>query len=319
MSIFTVEHLDGKDTNAWDALVSSSPNGTIFQELKFLSYHGDKFKENVAHVIVKRGQRIIAVGSFLINGNTARTPYGGSYGGLVFDESPTYSHSADIVKALIQFLETEYTAQNIIISPTPKFCGTKSFDTFLFAMLEAGFTITSRDICSVVDLRRINDVDAIISKNARNMIRKAKNSHVTIAPACSLDQFWDLLSETYKKHGVPPTHTYEELQQIKFLYPDKIEFHAAHYEGYAIAAACEFRTSPTVKSSFYFGQREDKRHLQGLSLVIEHSLARAIEQGIDYYDFGTSTVNMTARANIFRFKESFGAQGYFRERYERIK
>lgn len=45
-------------------------------------------------------------------------------------------------------------------------------------------------------------------------------------------------------------------------------------------------------------------------------MERAVEDGYRFFDLGTSSVGMKARANVFRFKDGFHAQGFFRETLE---
>ena len=52
-----------------------------------------------------------------------------------------------------------------------------------------------------------------------------------------------------------------------------------------------------------------------MSLIVYDTILKAKEDGFKYFDFGTSSVNMKGRENIFRFKESFGAIGVFRHTY----
>jgi lipid II:glycine glycyltransferase (peptidoglycan interpeptide bridge formation enzyme) len=52
-----------------------------------------------------------------------------------------------------------------------------------------------------------------------------------------------------------------------------------------------------------------------MSLLIFDTILDAKEREFDFFDFGTSSVNMIGRENIFRFKESFGSIGNFRHTY----
>lgn len=316
MSSFSIAVADKGSYNSWDGIVAKAPNGTLYHEQKFLSYHGDKFKGRTVDLVVRHGDKVAALVSFMVDGNILRSPYGASYGGFVFTEPPTYSHSVAILELVVGYLTEKCGAEKIVISPTPDFCASASIDTFFFAMFKSGFVVSSHEVCSAVDLRGVKGANDVITNNAQNMIRKARKNGVEIMEECSQEQFWVLLSDTYKKHGVPPTHSFDDLSVLRRLYPGRVAFHGVAHEGAPVAAICEFSLNSYVTSSFYFGQNEEKKGLQGLSLAIETALQRAIAHGCSYYDFGTSTMNMVARPNIFRFKESFGAQGFFRDRYE---
>ena len=85
----------------WNKFVENSNNGTIFHRLDFLAYHGDKFKSNENHLIWFKGDEIIALmplGIFEENGKRiAKSPYGGSYGGVITRLNTTYSMSKDLI------------------------------------------------------------------------------------------------------------------------------------------------------------------------------------------------------------------------------
>ena len=62
--------------------------------------------------------------------------------------------------------------------------------------------------------------------------------------------------------------------------------------------------------------RDERRKEQALTFLIMHALERSRAEGFAYFDFGTSSVNMVPRENVFRFKEAFSRTAVFRETFE---
>lgn len=313
---FNIRTATEKQLTRWDDFVDSSINGTIFHKLKFLSYHRDRFQDGETFLVIKKGDDVIGQMAVLKKyeegHSVAVSPYGGSYGGIVFKRNISYSESRGIVEALISWLRGNKIRFFRLTFP-PRMCVSKSLDSFYFALLEAGFTTGARDITSVVKL--CAPIDEIISGKTRNIVKSAFGKGVSIHHDCQLSVFWALIDSTYSRHGVSPTHSKQELGELISRFPGKIKIHVAKYLGIPVAGICEFEINHMVNSSFYFCRGDEHNDVQGLSVLVKDALERSKECGFKYYDFGTSSVNMVARPNVFSFKEGFGAEGIFREVY----
>jgi len=297
----------------WDTLIERSLNGTIFHRLRFLAYHKDRFYQNERHLVFRKGTVPVALMSLLVDpvSLVAKSPYGGSYGGVVFLVRPDFGLSEGVAHALVAWLNQQQVIELTITQPV-NICSDVSQDIFIFCLMKQGFVVVNRDITSYVDLQRDSDVFNIIGGRARNMFRKAERSGLSIKNNCGLDDFWPVLLKGFAKHGTLPTHGYDDLHYLMQIFPEFITFHVAEYDGLIVAGLCEFVINDKLNSSFYFAQDADYQNLQGLTFLVVDSLQRAHGR-FKFYDFGTSTVNMEAREGVFKFKESFGAEGGFRE------
>jgi len=318
MSSFTLNFATEKDLYKWDALVSQSYNGTLFHKRKFLSYHGDKFKGQDRFLIFRKGEIIkglIAIAIDDLQKDVARSTYGASYGGVVLMEKPTYSSSLSIINTLMHWIQDQGINDFSMTAPIGV-CSTYGVDVFSFTLLEQGFKSISRDISSVVRLNNPNKsvIDAMTG-NARNMSRKALKNGLIINHDVCVDVFYPILQNTYAKHGTCPTHTIDELKLLNNMFESEVRCHVAMLGSLPVAGICEFIMNNRVNSSFYFCQLQAYKKLQGLSLLVYDALDRAEKSGFSYYDFGTSTTAMSANAAVFKFKESYGAFGVFRETF----
>jgi hypothetical protein len=313
---FSISIATDKQLLNWDSFVEHSANGTLFHTRRFLCYHGDRFRNSERYLIIKKGDDVVGQIALSIqienNVTTANSPYGASYGGVVLRRVMSYGDATKIVVNLIDWLQQNNIDQFKLTFPLDIFAN-DSHDTFKFVFLENGFRSVNRDICSVIKLKE--DIEYLLSGKTRNVIKTAIKRGVKIMLDTPLEKFWKLVEMTYNRHGKNPTHTQDELRRLMQLFPSKIRTHTAEFEGASIAGICEFTLNKRVESAFYFCRNPEFDRLQGLSVLVENALQRAKALGFVFYDFGTSSLNMLGRANIFSFKEGFGSTGVFRETF----
>ena len=318
---FTVEQFQPSQSHKWNDFVDNSNEGTLFHHLDFLAYHGKKFCKNEHHLIIHKGQAVHAVMPLAIfdedGRRIARSPYGARYGGPVFSKPQNYHDSHGVVEAILEYLESQGVDELTLTLPT-SVCYRRYSETLRLVLLERGFQCINRDISSVVCLDKDNPASKEMISRVRNTARKARKARamgVDVVCHAPIADFWQVLEMTFEKHNSKPTHTLAEFQQLHERNPERVYVEVATLDGIPVAGVGYFVINQNVKSSFYLCQNPQKQQAQGLSLLIYEALERAQKEGFRWFDFGTSSAQMQGRPNIFRFKESFGAIGVFRETY----
>ncbi len=318
MSLFKVSSLKQNKSHQWDEFVEKSNEGTIFHRLDFLAYHNDKFKENEHHLTIYKGKSLFGVmplSIFIDDGRRiAKSPYGASYGGPLYARMLNYADSRDIVATMLNYLH-EIQVNKLYMTLPISCCYKRYSETFRFALMEQGFQCINRDISSVVCLDQTLSLSAEMSSRARNMARKARKGGIEVMSHADLVDFWTVMDITFQKHGTRPTHSKEEFIRLHGKFPERVYADVAYFDGKPVAGVGYFVVNSRVNSSFYLCQDPDYQHTQALSLLIYEGIMASQTQRFAWFDFGTSSVNMQGRENIFRFKESFGAVGVFRETY----
>lgn len=312
-----IERTNERDYKKWKNGLKDFIGSTIFHDPDFLSYHGVKFEEY--HLGVFKGEELFGILPLAIveneNKKDVKSPYGASYGGFVFKAILNYSDSKEIVKKFIEFIK-DLKINSIVITPSLPFYHESYSDTFIFALLEQRFNAVNSDITSIVYLNNSDIENTIFTSRARNMVRKARKTNVKFEIDCNIDEFWVLMEKTFQKHGVNPTHTKEELAFLQNMFPNDIYFNIAYIDDTPVAGMGVFNINQLCSMSFYLCSDSEFQNTQALTLVVYESILAAQSKGFKYFDFGTSSVNMIGRENIFRFKESFGAVGGFRHTYK---
>jgi len=303
----------------WNTFVEKSSNGTIFHNLDFLSYHGNKFRENEHHLMFYHDDSLIAIMPFALfnekDGPVGLSPYGGSYGGIVHKKHLPFRYANGIVASLIDYLKKEGVQKTFIRPPPHHFY--EVYTSYIEYLLGCyGFKIARQDVLSVIDLRRFKSSPfEIYDKRCRTAIRKAEKVVRIEKWSNEVDAFYKILKQTYDRHCKRPTHSLEELRKLKVMFSTSLKIDIAYLNDEPIAGICEFLCNPRVDLHFYNAHRTKFRQYYAISLLIHEEILWAKEKGYCYLDFGTSAEGFKWNDGLFTFKESFGATGYPRNTY----
>lgn len=306
-----------KYSRMWDEFVWKSVNGTIFHTRRFLSYHPKGRFQDSSIVITKRG-KIFAVFPAVINiwngKNTLYSHKGATFGGFVHSEEVGVADAYALVGNLITYAKN-IRAERIIITLPPTIYNRRLSNYIDFALIKNGFTYLKREVSSILHIEK--NLELSINKfkpTNRTAFRRAMKLGVQIRDSNDFERFYEILKKNLKiRHNVNPTHTLNELQKIKSLFPDKIHLYGAYVNSEMIAGVVLFDCNTDVSIAFYISHDESKQQYRGVNILFYHIIKRSIEDGFKYLDFGIFTVNMEPNFGLARFKESFGASGVFRD------
>jgi hypothetical protein len=303
----------------WDNFVWQANNGTMFHTRKFLNYHPpERFEDN--SLVITKENRILALFPAVVRYEQHRkiltSHRGASYGGIITKFNLSINDAFLIVEGL-----NDYARQNdfkgIDITPPPQIYYLRPSNYIDFALVKNGFGYKKREISSVIPLTFTED-EALdtFSPESRRAVRRAVKLGVTITESENYDEFYQILQKNLKlRHNVQPTHTLEELLLLKSIYPDRIRLFSANAENHMVAGVVMFDCNERVTLAFYISHNEDFQHYRGVNYLFLEIFKWAVRNHFGYLDFGIFTVNMDPNWGLGRFKESFGAQGVFRDTY----
>lgn len=318
--MITVHIFHKNDISQWDDFVINSNNGTIFHQQKFLGYHHDKFLLNENSLIFRKNGNIIAVipiAIFNSNGRKiAKSPFGASWGGIVYNTNLGINYINEIVKVLIDHLKNQSINELKITLQPDCYCYQSNY--FLdFSLYSNGFSMTGYELFHTINLK-VNYNDSILNifdSKCRNQVRNGLKKF-KIKRNCTIDEFYPILLEDKIRHHSLPTHTYEELKLLNTLYPNEVLFSIAETENGKKAGICYFVCNKNCILTFYMCQENDALGLNGLNALVYDGVVFAAENNFQFFDFGGSSVNgIIQNIGVSQFKESFGANGYIRRTY----
>jgi len=301
----------------WDNFVDDADNGTMFHKRRFLSYHPkDRFKDASA-VIEKAGKTFALFPAAIVNrdGKRVLSSHGGaSYGGVVYKLDFTIKDAFDIVEKLESYAKA-LKCEAIQLTLPPIIYLTKYSNYLDFALYRNGFVYAKREISSVVQLDVPEEhLLSTYRQEARTAVKKSMAQGIEIVETDRFAEYYEILKKNLKmRHGVNPTHTLEELQKIKLLFPTKVRLFGAFKEDTLIAGVCNFSVNKNVVLAFYISHDEDYQQYRPVNLLFYRIMNQYRNEGFKFLDFGIFTVNMEPNWGLGRFKENFGSRGIFRD------
>ncbi|MCL6415800.1 hypothetical protein MIB92_09060 [Aestuariirhabdus sp. Z084] len=312
-----------KELMQWDSFIDQSSNGTLFHKKSFLSYHSKRFDPYEEFVVWKKGGQVFAVMPAAVNVNNGVksliSPYGASFGGPVFKRPLRLREGLEVVRSLKGYLadnDIDYCRMVLAPSIYSKFI----CETLQYCLEKDGFLIKSRDVFTVIELagKTYEQVWSEYEGRARTAVRKSIDMFELKANS-SLEEFYSILLEDKQRHNSSkPTHSLADLLKIKELFPDRVWADVAtHRATGAKAAVCYFAVTNEVVMTFYMAQETSALKLNGVNVLVDAGIKRAIDYGFKYFDFGGSTVGYNIEnIGVANFKESFGAHSTSRYTYE---
>jgi hypothetical protein len=300
----------------WDDLIGRSCNGTMLHTRRFISYHGDRFRDRSLVLEDRRGK---VVGVFPAAADrsdpelVASHP-GLTYGGLVHDGS---IRGAAMIGALeeiancyrsLGFHRLRYKAVPAIYHVAPA-------DDDLYALFRLGARRYRCDLSAAIDLSHRGRVSQL-------RVRSRKRAE---AAGVSADQGWTGIASFWRilechldaRYGVSPVHSLEEIRLLHDRFPDEIILIAAKLGEVLLGGTVLFLAGPVLHMQ-YTATSEEGRAKLVTDLVMERAIDLGQQLGCRFFDFGTSTVDQGWSLNqgLYQFKVSFGAGGVVYDHYE---
>ncbi len=299
----------------WDDFVLNSNNGTMFHLQKFLSYHPEgKFKWR--HLMFYEGTKLIAVlPGTLVNG-VYESPIGASYGSFVTKDIK-FKTSMELVSALLEYAKTN-SIKEIILTPPPLIYEENPNQNIEFAMRWLGFEYQLHYISSAIKLDASRPIIPRFQSTIRRNIRKTfKNPDIRVEINERYDEFYPILLENKARHGVKPTHTYDELILLNNLLPGYLKLFMVYWKDKPIGGSLMFYPNKYVALCFYNMLLYEYAQYKPIQRVMYELVKDATENGFRYVDIGVSQDTkadnpMTPSMSLIDFKEKFDAKTIMR-------
>ncbi len=301
----------------WDKFVQEANNGTIFHERKFLNYHPKERFNDHSLIFMEKNKPIAlfpAVDIMLEGKRTLLSHRGSSYGGVVQPVSQGVEKNVKIVKALSKYAKQE--GFEVVTMTLPPDIYNQQLNNYLeFACFLEGYHYQKREISSVLKLEdNIEDNIAKFKSTHRTAYRRGEKMGVLVKETEDYESFYAILENNLNiRHGVKPTHTLDELKDLKSRYPERIRLYGAFVDNTMIAGLVMFDANKLVTLAFYISHDETYQEYRGVNVLFKEVIADSIKRGFHYLDYGIFTVNQEPNYGLARFKENFGSGGVFRD------
>ena len=314
---FDIVKYSARDQKNWDDFVWSANNGTLFHTREFLGYHPPGRFIDHSLLFYDKGRIVAllpAVDFVFGERRTLLSHRGASYGGFVVRDTLSIRQAFDLVEALLKHCK-RCKFEAIDLTPPPQIYLRRPSNYIDFALVQNGFTYRKREVSSVIPLdfprdRILNTFD----ESSRRAVRRGQKLGVVVRESDEYGRFYEILKKNLRlRHGVNPTHTLDELLLLKKMFPQRIRLYAAYHEEDMVAGVVMFICNPRVVLAFYISHNDDYQQYRGVNCLFHDIIDWGIRDGYAFLDFGIFTVNEDPNWGLARFKESFGAQGVFRD------
>jgi Acetyltransferase (GNAT) domain len=316
IAIPRVRSYDPGHARLWDDLIARSCNGTFLHTRRFISYHGDRFRDRSLVLENHRGH-IIGVFPAAEDDNDLEaisSHPGLTYGGLVHDGSV---RGASMIGALERITGhySDLGYRRLRYKVVPAIYHSAPADDDLYALFRLGATRYRSDLSAAIDLSHRGRVS---QRRARSR-RRAEGAGISVEETwCEIASFWRVLElNLANRHAASPVHSLEEIRLLHDRFPDQVLLIVARMGEVLAGGAVLYSAGPVLKLQ-YTATTEEGRALSATDLVMEHAIELARRRGCRYFDFGTCTFDEghTLSQDMYQFKTSFGAGGVAYDHYQ---
>lgn len=310
-----VSQYSEQDCARWDDFVARAPMATFLHTRRFLSYHGDRFKD-VSVLLTEENNTIGLMPAAVDPGDPRHVVShpGITYGGLLHD-GHLYGEgmllSLDAVchyYASVGFERLRYKAIPNIYHRVP------SADD-LYALFRLGAPRSRCELSCAIDLANRRQPG---SRRIRGQ-KKAIQRGISISESPEfIGDLWQVVEENLARSlSMYPIHTVEEIRELSLLFPENIRFVVGLLDGQVVGGVTLF-SSKMVCRAQYIASSVDGNKASVLDAIFEHCIVLAKEQGVRFFDFGTSNTDEGRQlsASLYNFKQGFGGGGVVHEWYD---
>lgn len=303
------------DAAAWDAWVESSANGTFLHSRRFMSYHGNRFAD--ASLVIEQDGQLLGLLPAAVDPADARrivSHPGLSFGAIVSDGTLRGARMIEALDLVIRHYR-ERGHDLLHYKAIPHFYQRRPAADDLYALHRIGAQRCRCDLAATIDL----DQRGASSLRRRRSLGRAGRAAVAVQTGVAgLPRLWPVLEENLaRQHGTKPTHSLDEIQRLSSLFPENIECMTGVLDGHVEAGLVLFENPPVLHCQ-YLASSEHGRAASALDLVIEAAIARGLDRGLRWFDFGISTEQAGQHLNegLYEYKASYGAGGTLHEFYD---
>jgi len=308
----------GEKRQDWDDFVKNhSRNHTIFHEQRFLSYHGDRFRDCSVLICDQKNGSILAVCPAALNEGSGQVGVvshpGSTYGGIIYRDELKTKALKKIVDIIIKHYFTIYGAKFIKFILPEEFPTGNSIGDLTFLLWHRGFELASKEASTVIDLKNINSYPNF-RKTTKQYIKSKKDERLGIShhlgeTEAEINMAYALIKNNLNaKYQKDPTHSLEEIFRLKRLYKKEIKVFYSIFEERLIGTVIIFELNNEVVHTFYISQDYNYARVNPLTGLFMLIFSHYAEKGFKFFNFGISSRGKWIKWGILDFKEQFGGR-----------
>lgn len=303
------------ELSLWDGLVGESPCASVFDESRWLLAASQVMEQPIEIVGVFDGGQL--VGGMAITascccgmGVATLPPLCPSNSCIIAPRSTTSRgkqerHVLRVTESMASFLRNSFGC--VVVTNNPAMTDVRAFR---WAGYLTNILYTYHVDLAFADLKRLPEVRRAVQRGAREGV--VSDEH----PA--LDDVYGLLELSYRRHGICPPITRDQLAQLCERLPGTVVPRVVKLERTGQPAACVVVARDPVRGvahALYAGFDHSQRQARAPFCVHWHEMEECRELGFGTYDF----VGADVKSNV-EFKAEFGGRlvPYYEVTYARL-
>ena len=299
--------------DTWNTFVATSKNGTFLFHRDYMDYHADRFVD-CSLLFYKKGELVAVLpANYKEEERTVYSHGGLTYGGLLLSERTTVADTIQVMACAIEWMKLTLGAKEWIYKPVPHIYHRAPAEEDLYALFRQEATLVARGVSSAIT----NDNALPMQELRRRGVKKAAACNVVYEESDALHDFWLILEEVLAgKHGCKPVHTLEEMERLKYTFPNNIRLFVAKADGNVVAGTLIYETEQVAHAQ-YIATSAEGRSMGALDGLFCHLITEVFSEK-RFFDFGISTEQGGRYLNegLAFQKEGFGARAVVYDTYK---
>lgn len=288
-NMYQVELLNSSDSDLWDAYVKSHAEGTFFHLSGWQRVIEKTFSHACFFLLAKHDNNIcgvlplVEVKSKLFGHALVSTPFC-VYGGAIADN--------DEIKRSLEAKAIEYAEELAVDHLELRYLSEQN-NGMLLKQAHATF------MCELAD--DAEGILAAVKKKQRAVIRHSLKNELVSEMTTDIDEFYELLSESYRNLGTP-IFTKAFFKQLVQEFGSDVDICVVKTkESQPSTAVMNFYFNDTVLP-YYGGGSADARHVKSADFMYYQVMCHARQNGYTKYDFGRSKND----SGPYKYKKNWG-------------
>lgn len=176
-----------------------------------------------------------------------------------------------------------------------------------------GFRMVESELSYYVELR--SDFLEGISASARRTAHKAARSEMIFQEVEEVGPIYDFIARCRESRELPLSMKREELVSLSNRFRTRIQCYRVALHGQTIAATVNYLLSPRVALSMFWAHDSSQAKERPLDFLIVSYASHAFVRGVQFFDFGTTTIGGKPVWGVTEYKEKFSPKGAMRRRF----
>ena len=299
----------------WNLFIENSINSNMYQLGEFIdinSYKCDKIK----NLVFKQEDKIIASISIgIIGKGVAKPPFSSSFAGFNYHNDISLMQLKNVVETFKRYC-TDNDIEIIEICQPPLIYLKHLDEKIDYALLSNDFILEGYEVCLY---KETNELSYNIRSNLKRNIKKAESSQLKFKKINNADECFYFINNQKKIQSIPFSIEFNDFNKLNEAYPEKVQMYGVYRHDLLIAAIIMYVINEKTVLGFNWAQDKKYQEFRPSDYLLYKAIEVSYDNGFEFFDFGTTTLNGIINKGVTDFKEKFNPSAVLRKKYKYMK